>query len=234
MTDWNQRYELGDTPWEKGRAAPPLLELLEKTDPSIWGEGPVLVPGCGIGHDVRVIGALGPRTLGLDLAPLALEKAKEYPSIGKESYELGDFLDPDWRKGKTFTAIWEHTCYCAIHPSRRNDYASACKDLIPPGGHLIGVFFLTPNDPGEEDEGPPFNASIEELDARFTPEFERIDSWVPNRCYPGREGKEWVAIYRRVRFLDQSFGAWQRDESSQETVEAARAAFQKSFERRRQ
>ncbi|MFN5868275.1 MAG: thiopurine S-methyltransferase, partial [Akkermansiaceae bacterium] len=51
MTDWNQRYELGDTPWEKGHAAPPLLELLEKMDPSIWGEGAVLVPGCGTGHD---------------------------------------------------------------------------------------------------------------------------------------------------------------------------------------
>lgn len=34
-------------------------------------------------------------------------------------------------------------------------------------------------------------------------------------------------------FLDQSFGAWQRDESTPETVEAARAAFRESFERRR-
>ena len=200
MTDWNQRYELGDTPWEKGHAAPPLLELLEKMDPFIWGDGPVLVPGCGAGHDVRLISALGLETIGLDLAPLALAKANELSKTGKESYELGDFLDPAWRKGKTFSAIWEHTCYCAIHPSCRPDYAAACIDLIAPGGHLIGVFFLTPNDPGEEDVGPPFNASIEELDARFAPEFERIDSWVPNRCYPGREGKEWVAIYRRNSF----------------------------------
>jgi len=34
-------------------------------------------------------------------------------------------------------------------------------------------------------------------------------------------------------FLDQSFGAWNRDESAAETVEAARAAFRQSFERRR-
>jgi methyl halide transferase len=199
MTDWNQRYELGDTPWEKGRAAPPLVELLEKMDPSIWGAGPVLVPGCGTGHDVRAISALGVEAIGLDLASRALDKANEYPKIGKESYELGNFLNPTWREEKTYTAIWEHTCYCAIDPSLRPDYAAACKGLIAPGGHLIGVFFLTPNDPGEEDEGPPFNSSISELDARFAPEFERIDSWVPNRCYPGREGKEWIAIYRRVR-----------------------------------
>ncbi len=197
MTDWNQRYELGDIPWEKGHAAPPLVELLEKMSPSIWGAGPVLVPGCGTGHDVRVISALGSETLGLDLAPLALDKANEHSSTGNESYELGDFLDPAWRKGKTFSAIWEHTCYCAIDPSSRPDYAAACKDLIALGGHLIGVFFLTPNDPGEEDEGPPFNASIEELDSRFAPEFERIESWIPENAFPGREGREWIAIYRR-------------------------------------
>ncbi|VGO19817.1 ribbon-helix-helix protein, CopG family [Pontiella sulfatireligans] len=34
-------------------------------------------------------------------------------------------------------------------------------------------------------------------------------------------------------FLDQSFGAWKRDESSQESVEAARTAFRASFERMR-
>ncbi len=197
MTDWNQRYELGDTPWEKGRAAPPLLEILDQIPGSIWGEGPVLVPGCGTGHDARAIAALGLKTLGLDLAPLAIAAAGKFPITGNESYELGDFLDPAWRNGKAFSAIWEHTCYCAIDPSRRPDYAAACKDLITPGGHLIGVFFLTPNDPGEEDQSPPFNASIEELDARFAPEFERIESWVPKTCYPGREGKEWIAIYRR-------------------------------------
>ena len=29
MTDWESRYQAGDMPWEKGSAAPPLLELLE-------------------------------------------------------------------------------------------------------------------------------------------------------------------------------------------------------------
>lgn len=197
MTDWNQRYEQGETPWDKGVPAPPLLELLDKTALPIWGDGKVLVPGCGTGHDVRVLARAGLSPLGLDLAPLALAKAREHEPAGAESYELGDFLDPAWREGKSFSAIWEHTCYCAIDPSARPDYAAACADLVVPGGHLIGVFFLTPNDPGEEDEGPPFNASVEELDARFSPWFQRIDSWVPARTYPDREGREWTAIYRR-------------------------------------
>ena len=197
MTDWNQRYETGDIPWEKGSPAPPLLELLNKKDKSIWGDGSILVPGCGTGHDVRALAAEGLKPLGLDLAPLALDHALTHPIARSETYELGDFLDSSWRTGKTFTAIWEHTCYCAIDPSRRPDYAQACAELIAPGGHLIGVFFLTPNGPGEEDDGPPFNTSIAELDERFSPWFQKVDSWVPSNYYPGREGKEWVAIYRR-------------------------------------
>ncbi len=35
-------------------------------------------------------------------------------------------------------------------------------------------------------------------------------------------------------FLDQSFGAWQREESAEETVEEARKPFRKSFDRHRQ
>ena len=57
MTDWENRYQTGDMPWEKGQPSPPLLELLGK--PVDWGKGPILVPGCGFGHDVRALGVLG-------------------------------------------------------------------------------------------------------------------------------------------------------------------------------
>ncbi|MFK7851440.1 MAG: methyltransferase domain-containing protein [Akkermansiaceae bacterium] len=197
MTDWNQRYQTKDTPWDKGEAAPPLLEIFVKHEPSLWGNGEILVPGCGAGHDVRALSSQGLKPLGLDLAPLALEIARNQQAAGQETYELGDFLDSEWRQGRSFSAIWEHTCFCAIHPSQRPKYALACSELIPENGHLIGVFFLTPNGPDELDDGPPFNSSIAEIDDHFSTWFERIDSWLPTNCYPGREGKEWIAIYRR-------------------------------------
>jgi len=197
MTDWNERYLSGDTPWEKGSPSPPLLELLGRTGKEIWGSGIILVPGCGTGHDVRALAATGLKVLGLDLAGLAVEKAESYQKSGAESYAEGDFLDPVWRAGKSFSAIWEHTCFCAIDPSRRADYAKACAELIPSGGHLVAVFFLTAQEPGHEHEGPPFNSNIAELDTRLAQWFDRIDSWVPGMSFPGREGDEWLAVYRR-------------------------------------
>ena len=201
MTDWNERYLKGETPWERGTPAPPLLELLEKADPEIWGGGAVLVPGCGTGHDVRALATRGFVTLGLDLAEEAFRRAHAHPKVGGEDYEIGDFLDAAWREGKRFSAIWEHTCFCAIDPSRRKDYAKACAELIIPGGCLVGVFFLTPYDPDEEWSGPPFPTSIGELDSVFSPWFERETASVPKAAYPGREGREWLAVYRRKQAL---------------------------------
>lgn len=199
MTDWENRYQSGDMPWEKGRAAPPLLELLEKTDPELWGKGPVLVPGCGLGHDVRVIsGSLGIPVVGLDLSVTALELAEKNPKVGSETFEIGNFLEPSWQEGRMFSAIWEHTCFCAIDPSDRDRYASAAAAVLPEGGLLAGVFFLTPHDPGEEGKGPPFATSIEELKMRFSPWFEQVDGWMPGTAYPGREGREWIGLFRRV------------------------------------
>ena len=110
----------------------------------LWGGGPVLVPGCGSGHDVRAIAETGVPAIGLDIAETAVAKARAIPCDGPASYEHGDFLDPAWRAGRSFPAIWEHTCFCAIFPQQRGAYAEAAAALLPEGGILAGVFYLTP------------------------------------------------------------------------------------------
>ena len=65
------------------------------------------------------------------------------------------------------------------------------------GGLLSGVFYLTPNDPGEAEVGPPFGTTIEGIDACFAPWFERVDGWVPSAAFPGREAREWIAVFQK-------------------------------------
>jgi SAM-dependent methyltransferase len=201
MTDWEQRYQSGDTPWEKGSASPALLEMLARDGLADWGAGPVVVPGCGTGHDVRALaGACGLEVIGVDLAPSAVRAAEGWPRVGRERYAQGDFLAVEWPpEGLEATAIWEHTCFCAIGRDRRGDYARAAARTLAPGGRLIGVFFLTPWDPGEDpQQGPPFAATREEIIATFEPWFKLVNEWRPQMAYAGREGREWCAIFERA------------------------------------
>ncbi|MGJ8724566.1 MAG: methyltransferase domain-containing protein [Roseibacillus sp.] len=188
--DWNERYQQGDTPWEKGAAAPPLGEVSSRLGDVIWGEGPVLVPGCGFGHDARWIAEKGVEVVGLDVSELALQGAIKRTEGGNPSFELGDFFEAEVGR---YAAIFEHTCFCAISPSERGRYASSAARWLKVGGHLVAIFFLNP----DHDTGPPFGCTSEELDGLFGEFFELVDEWEPRATYPGREGRELVRIYRK-------------------------------------
>ena len=197
-TDWNTNYRAGDTPWDKGAAAPPLLEWLEKPGHRLNGE--VLVPGCGLGHDARALAADGElRVCGLDIAPAALVKAGLRPRVGSETYIEGDlFALPEPLQGR-FDWVFEHTCFCAIEPARRGDYVRAVAGALRAGGRLLAIFYLRPWDKGEPpppEGGPPFGTSREELDGLFAERFELLEEAVPGRAYAGREGRELLRVLR--------------------------------------
>jgi len=108
IMNWENRYQTGDMPWEKGAPSPGLVEYLE-THPALTGK--ILVPGCGWGHDVRAISrATTPistelpasvipgvnkdyEVIGLDIAPSAIHGAQSFPVVGNERYQLGDLFE---------------------------------------------------------------------------------------------------------------------------------------------
>lgn len=187
MTDWEAEYRKGETPWEKGAASPGLVDLLAH-EPV---RGRVLVPGCGFGHDVRALSATADEVIGLDIAPSAVAGARSFPAAGNAHYRVGNFFElPEDLRG-TFDVVWEHTCFCAIDPSLRDAYVTAAAAALRPKGKLLAIYYL---DPGHDspDEGPPFGVSLEELNRLFLPRFELVREWLPQRAYPGREGREWM------------------------------------------
>jgi len=196
--DWETRYRTGDTPWEKGAPAPALLEWIRMRGAL---RGTILVPGCGTGHDVRAIAAASPdaEVLGLDIAPSALERARQVPTVGKEQYRLGNLFDLPSELANRFEWVFEHTCFCAIIPEHRPEYVRGVARALSDEGRLLAVFFLNPWDPGEEPEGggPPFGTTKEELDRMFESDFVLVEELHPHSAYPGREGREIVRLLRR-------------------------------------
>ncbi|MFA7344341.1 MAG: methyltransferase domain-containing protein [Terrimicrobiaceae bacterium] len=190
--DWEACYQAGETPWDKGRAHPALLDWLSRNHLV----GLVLVPGSGVGHDVRAI-ASDPMThvVGLDLAPSAKAAAERFPKAGNETYLTGDFLSGFPLAPGSFDAVFEHTCFCAIPPDRRTDYARAISKSLKPGGLFLAIFYRNPSHRAEP--GPPFGCSMKEVDALFGKEFLLLEERTKIPTFEGREDREVLRLLKR-------------------------------------
>ena len=186
---WEQRYESGDMPWEKGAASPGLVDFLAAHQD--LARGTVCVPGCGTGHDVRAWAGAGFEVFGFDLAPSAIRLATEQTRAAglTAQLQIGDFLTEP--PPLLFDWVFEHTLFCAIQPIQRDDYVRAVLRWLKPGGQYLAVNYLIP-----DEDGPPFGTTREELWQRFSPHLELLQEWVP-RSYPNRTGLELMLWWRR-------------------------------------
>lgn len=177
--EWNDRYSGGNVPgWDQGRASPLLLRLLPVVH---HPPARVLVPGCGLGHDALALDNRGYDVLGIDFAPLAVERAR---ARGIKA-ELADFLTSDF--GGSFDLVCEHTLFCAIQPDDRDRYVQAAARALRPGGKLFGAM-LDFDNARLQRPGPPFGTNASDILHRFGPYFE-VERLEPSgfRCTLGSE-----------------------------------------------
>jgi methyl halide transferase len=186
---WENRYQTGDMPWEKGAPSPGLVDFLAG-HPRLPRET-VCVPGCGTGHDARAWAGAGFSAFGFDIAPAAIRLAAESTRAAglNAKFQPADFIhdEPPFR----FDWIFEHTLFCAINPAERDDYVRAVLRWLKPGGQYLAVNYLIP-----DQDGPPFGTTRAELWRRFSDHFDLLKEWVP-RSYPNRTGLELMLWWRR-------------------------------------
>ena len=186
---WEQRYQSGDMPWEKGAPSPGLVDFLA-AQRDLTGKT-VCVPGGGTGHDACEWAKAGFAVHGYDLAPSAIRLSIERARAAglRAEFRIGDFLrdEPPF----LFDWIFEHTLFCAIDPSERELYVQAVLRWLKPGGQYLAVNYLIP-----DRDGPPFGTTRAELIERFAPHFSLLSEWIP-RSYPNRTGLELMMWWRK-------------------------------------
>ncbi|MDB5078330.1 MAG: thiopurine S-methyltransferase [Chloroflexi bacterium] len=192
---WEERYQAGQTTWDIGEPTPPLVDFLNSPDAPTTGK--VLVPGCGRGHEAFYLAQHGFEVVGLDFAPSAIQYcsqlAREKGLESQATFEQHDlFKLPDRFMGSFDYAV-EHTCFCAIDPAMRPQYARVIHDILRPGGKLLAVFWAH-----NRQGGPPYRTSAEEIHRLFSPLFE-IEMLQPaKRWHPRRAGDElWGVLTRK-------------------------------------
>lgn len=187
---WDSLYRTDvEAGWELGRASPPLVDYFEAHPPTGLR---VLVLGCGRGHEARLLAGLGAAVTALDLAPAAIAEATAatLPTLTID-YRIGDLFELS-RSPERYDLIAEHCCFCAIEPTRRDEYVEQVASALIPGGALVGLFYAH-----GRLGGPPFTVDADELRARFGARF-TIDTLTPaTGSVLGRQGQELLGRFVR-------------------------------------
>lgn len=178
--DWNQAYVDDDCPWDKGEAAPPLRSYLAHNQV----RGKVLVPGCGLGHDVRLLADAGATVTGLDCAPKAIERAQCVSEHERIQYKMGDFLSPHSIPKESYDWVFEHTCLCALEPKQRQNYVNALCRALKPGAYYLAIFYIRVEN--YDGFGPPHPITRLEIEALFKNRFDILDAKIPTESYACR------------------------------------------------
>ncbi|KAL4924492.1 S-adenosyl-L-methionine-dependent methyltransferase [Aspergillus undulatus] len=143
----------------------------------------------------------------------AYENENEPPAAsdrGEVQFLEGDFFSADWLEGAEvdgdgdkFDLIYDYTFLCALHPSRRKQWAERMVELLRPGGLLVCLEFPMYKDPTLP--GPPWGVRgvLWELlaggeEGNETGVFRRRLYYKPERTYKVGEGTDMISVYARM------------------------------------
>ncbi|MCX8050650.1 MAG: TPMT family class I SAM-dependent methyltransferase [Chlorobi bacterium] len=198
---WSERYRTGNTQWDLGSETPAFVALVERLDfpkPSEHFRPRVLVPGCGYGHDALMMAQRGYAVTAVDFAPEPIAYLQRTAHIAGVEIETvcDDVFDLPEQFDNAFDIVLEYTCYCAIAPSRRAEYAGVIARVLKPNGLLAGLFF--PLDDIVRTE-PPFTVREDEVRNNFEHAgLVLLSSEIPLESHPARAGRERLMIFRKL------------------------------------
>ena len=164
---WQDRYNNGQSGWDRGRANSQLLGWLDTQ--ILQPPGRIVVPGCGSGWEVAELARRGFDVTALDYAEHAVTRTRD--QLASQGLN-GRVLQADvltWDPETPFDAIYEQTCLCALHPDHWIAYAAALRRWLVRGGHMYALFMqsLKPEAATGFVQGPPYHCDIHAMRALF-------------------------------------------------------------------
>jgi SAM-dependent methyltransferase len=168
--DWDQHYASGQLPWDTGDPDPHLVELVEQ---GVILPGPTLEVGCGTGTNALWLSARGFEVYGVDVAPLAIEKAEAKRCAAGTSarFSVLDFLREDLAFGP-FDFVFDRGVFHVFDAvEERARFAERVAAVLSPRGQWLSLAGSTEGPP--RDHGPP-RRSARDLLAAVEPVLELV------------------------------------------------------------
>jgi SAM-dependent methyltransferase len=190
---WDANYEQGTDGWDLGKPTPVFQRLLLSQD---LLPGRIIVLGAGRGYDAREFARHGFQVTAVDFSSHAVQEMQRLASADApvEILQQDIFTLPEVFN-HSFDYVLEYTCFCAIDPTRRAEYADLVMRLLKPDGIYIDMAFPLDGRKG----GPPFAVSVKEIIDLFQARnFKLISREKPDESIPRRRGAEELLLFRKM------------------------------------
>ena len=190
---WEADYARQTDGWDLGEPTPVFKRLL------LQGQlvpGRMIVLGAGRGHDARLFARHGFQVTAVDFASQAVQEMRRLadPGAPVEILQHDIFTLPESLNG-SFDYVLEYTCFCAIDPNRRAEYADLVERLLKPNGLYIDLAFPLDGRKG----GPPFAVTEAEIFDLFEKRgFKLLSREKPAESVSPRRHAEELFIFQKM------------------------------------
>jgi SAM-dependent methyltransferase len=188
---WNESYASGQLPWDTGQPEPLLIEFV--TSGGI-APVPALEIGAGTGTNAVWLAEHGFDVLGIDLSPLAVERARAKMKERALSCRFAalDFLAAP-PPGGPFQFVFDRGCFHVFdEPDERRRFAANVAAVLAPGGLWLSMIGSTEGPRG--DVGPPRRSACEVMLA-IEPVLEIVE--LRSAEFRDHGAKAWFCLSRR-------------------------------------
>lgn len=197
---WDERFERGFTPWERGAAPEALRAFVAGRERPLS----CLIPGCGSAWELALMAEAGWDARAIDFSPVAVARARRQLPAWSGRIAQADFFGPEAGRGMAgwemagwemtgWEMIYERAFLCALPRQMWPRVAARWAGLLAPSGIVAGYFYLDDNP-----KGPPFGIARSALEALMAPYFDCLDEQPVADSIAIFAGKErWMVWSRR-------------------------------------
>lgn len=188
---WNESYASGQLPWDTGQPEPLLVEFIQS---GAITPGPTLEIGAGTGTNAIWMAERGFDVLGVDLAPLAVQKAnvKLEQRAPECRFAVCDFLDAP-PPGGPFQFVFDRGCFHVFdEPDERQRFAANVAATLAPGGLWLSLIGSTE---GQSREVGPPRRSARDITLAIEPALEIIE--LRSTEFHNHNAKAWFCLSRQ-------------------------------------
>jgi len=188
---WNESYASGQLPWDTGQPEPLLVEFI--TSGAVT-PGSTLEIGAGTGTNAVWMAERSFDVLGIDVAPLAVERAqaKMEGRTLRCRFAVSDFLVAP-PPGGPFQVVFDRGCFHVFdEPREREQFAAQVAAVLIPGGFWLSLLGSTEGPPREI--GPP-RRSAREVSLAVEPALEIVN--LRSAEFRGSDAKAWFCLSRK-------------------------------------